>query len=271
MRPGASAIATVLAEARRRRARRALERQLDYQRAKSRDLDPGSAALLDAEFTAHAAQLADRLGRHRALAPTDRILEVGSGAHGHVFFLGREGCVGVDPLADAYRSLFPLWQGRARTVAASGESLPFADGSFDVVLSDNVVDHAEDPAAIVRELVRVLAPSGLLYFTVHVHHPLYERLSDLQLAAFALHLPLEIPAFADHTFHLTPAQAEALFEGLPLEVLECSTDVEATLREARRTPPRHVGDRLKRRFFKNATFELVARKRGRGATLGAAP
>lgn len=256
-----SPIGAWLSEARERRARRALERQLEYQTAKARSLDARDAALLEASLTARAAWLADRLGRHRALRPTDRILEVGSGAHGHVFFLGREGCVGVDPLADAYRSLFPRWQDRARTVAAAGESLPFADASFEIVLSDNVVDHAADPAAIVRELVRVLAPSGLLYFTVHVHHPIYERLSDLQLAAFALHLPIEVAAFADHTVHLTPERAEALFEGLPLEVLERSTDVAETLRAARNTPPRHPGDRLKRRFYKNATFELLARKR----------
>jgi 2-polyprenyl-3-methyl-5-hydroxy-6-metoxy-1,4-benzoquinol methylase len=45
--------------------------------------------------------------------------------------------------------------------------------SFDVVLCDNVVDHAESPKRIVAELTRILAPGGLLYFTVNIHHPVY--------------------------------------------------------------------------------------------------
>lgn len=254
-------IEPLFADARVRRARRALERQLAYQRAKARRLDPMAAVALEATFAAHTRALEQRLARHRPFGPGDGILEVGSGAHGHVFFLGLPGAVGVDPLADSYRTLFPRWQGRARTLAIGGEALPFPDGSFHVVLSDNVVDHAEDPAQIVRELVRVLAPGGLLYFTVHVHHPLYGVLSDLQLLAFALHVPVEVGAFADHTVHFTPGAAGRLFEGLPLDVLEQSVDVAAALRAARRARPRHPGDRLKRHLFKNATFELVARKR----------
>jgi len=39
------------------------------------------------------------------------------------------------------------------------------------------------------------------------------------------------------------------------------TGVAAAKEEWRTVPPRHAGDRLKRVFFKNARFELVARKR----------
>src|SRR3712207_7148876 len=51
----------------------------------------------------------------------------------------------------SYAVLFPAWQGRARTIAAGGEALPFDDGAFDVVLCDNVVDHATNPRRIVEE------------------------------------------------------------------------------------------------------------------------
>jgi SAM-dependent methyltransferase len=187
-----------------------------------------------------------------------RLLEVGSGAHGHVFFLGVDGAIGIDPLAEEYRELFPAWQSRARTVSAYGEALPFDDASFDVVISDNVVDHAESPGRIAREIARVLSPGGVLYFTVHVHHPIYGAASRLHGLWQAIGVPVEIGPFADHTVHLTLREARALFAGLGLRVVEEEAGIAAARAEARLAPARHAGDRLKRIFFKNAVYRLVA-------------
>ena len=41
--------------------------------------------------------------------------------------------------------------------------LPFADGAFDVIVSDMVLEHILDWAPALRELERVLAPGGVLY------------------------------------------------------------------------------------------------------------
>lgn len=49
-----------------------------------------------------------------------------------------------------------------RSVMADGAALPFADGSFDVVYSSNVLEHVPDRAAMVREMVRVARPGGLV-------------------------------------------------------------------------------------------------------------
>lgn len=43
--------------------------------------------------------------------------------------------------------------------------LPFADGSFDVVVSAWVIETVTDPLAAVTELLRVLAPDGLVVYT----------------------------------------------------------------------------------------------------------
>lgn len=189
------------------------------------------------------------------------VIEVGSGAHGLIFcFEGGERRVGVDPLAVDYRSLFPRWQRRAHTVAAVGESLPFREGSFDVVLCDNVVDHAESPAQIVRELVRILAPGGLLYFTVNVHHPLYSVAAGMHSSWRAIGLPYEIGPFADHTTHLTLTGATELFHNLPVQILSEKSSIDEARARARKQPARHFGDRLKRVFFKNALYEVVARR-----------
>ena len=179
-----------------RRARRALERQLDYQRAKAERVR-GHEAELMASMAEHSAGVRRKLDAVRPLTGAERVLEVGSGAHGLIFFFEGGEKVGIDPLADEYRTLFPAWQKRARTIAAFGEQLPFEASSFDVVLCDNVFDHAESPSRILAEIARVLAPGGLLYFTVNVHHPAYDWAATAHSAGRALGIPIEITPFAD--------------------------------------------------------------------------
>ncbi|HMH50908.1 MAG TPA: class I SAM-dependent methyltransferase [Candidatus Acidoferrum sp.] len=240
-----------------RRARRALERQLEYQQVKARAA-AGHEDDYIARMRARAARARAALERIRPIAADARVLEVGSGAHGLVFYFGATRGVGVDPLAAHYAGLFPLWQRRARTVAARGEDLPFADGMFDVVLCDNVVDHAECPARIVAEIARVLAAGGLLYFTVNFHHAIYSVAARLHSAWNAAGLHFEIGPFADHTVHLTRDSARALFDRLPLRILSEHGDVADAKSLARRRPPRHMGDHLTRVFFKNALYEVIA-------------
>jgi SAM-dependent methyltransferase len=190
-----------------------------------------------------------------------RFLEVGSGAHGILFGSGIERAVGVDPLALQYAGLFPAWQRNVPTLAAVGERLPFPDGAFDVVLCDNVVDHAEQPAAIMAEISRVLVPGGLLYFTVNVHHRVYSIASRAHGAWNAAGIRLEIGPFADHTVHLTPAQARGLFDGLPIDIRREHTYLDEAKERARRRRLRHPGHLLPWIFFKNARFEVVAERR----------
>jgi SAM-dependent methyltransferase len=245
----------------RRRAQRALERQLKYQQNKAVRIR-GHESTVISSMKQMSERVRDRLQELRPVNADARVLEVGSGAHGLIFFFGGAHNVGVDPLAHSYASLFPAWQRKAATVAAAGEALPFADHSFDVVLCDNVVDHAESPQRIVSEILRVLAPSGLLYFTVNVHHPIYSLASSAHETWQSIGINYEIGPFADHTVHLTQRRAEELFAGQPLRILKETNDVEAAKARARQLPPRHLGDRLKRVFFKNALYEVIGIKEG---------
>lgn len=249
--------ASWLERGRHRRAMRAIERQLEYQRRKAGALG-GREAEVVAAMRLHSREARSFIESVRPIPEGARVLEVGSGAHGLIFFFGARMGVGVDPLAVEYRTLFPAWQAEAQTVAAYGESLPFRDASFDVVLSDNVVDHAEDPARIVSEMARVLRPGGLLYFTVNVHHGVYRVAASLHAGWRALGVGFEIGPFADHTTHLTLTSARRLFDRLPLRFLHESHNVSEAVRQARARRPRHVGDRLKRVFFKNAVYKVVA-------------
>ena len=248
------------ARKRRERGRRALERQLEYQEKKAAALRSSQDDLVRSNFL-RCQILRQRLEKIATIPDNAKVLEVGSGAHGLIFYFGSSHGVGVDPLAVSYGNLFGQWQGCASTVAAVGESLPFPDRSFDVVLCDNVVDHAESPSQIVRELVRVLKPGGLLYFTVNVHHPVYAVAAGVHSSWRAVGLPYEVGPFADHTTHLTLGAAEELFNDLPLEMLSAKSNIDEARARARKQPARHAGDRLKRVFFKNALYEVVARRK----------
>ena len=67
-----------------------------------------------------------------------------------------------------------------RLVSAAGESLPFADGSFDVVYSANVLEHTQRPHAVLDEALRVLKPGGTLQFV----YPNYRSYYDGHYALF---------------------------------------------------------------------------------------
>lgn len=61
---------------------------------------------------------------------------------------------------------------------ADGMRLPFADGSFDIVTANMVVEHLADPSAVFSEVARVLAPGGRFVFvTPNVNHPVVRALS----------------------------------------------------------------------------------------------
>ena len=244
---------------RKKLADRALERQLEYQQKKAQHLK-GHEEEVIAAMQRSSTRVRELLEKFQTISDDARVIEVGSGAHGLIFYFGSRHGVGVDPLAVSYRNLFPRWQNSAATIAAVGEQLPFSNASFDVVLCDNVVDHAESPIGIVGELVRILKPGGLLYFTVNVHHPVYAMAAGVHSGWRALGVPYEIGPFADHTTHLTLPAASRLFQQLPVEILSEKSNIDEARARARKQPARHVGDRLKRVFFKNALYEVIGRR-----------
>jgi SAM-dependent methyltransferase len=241
------------------RAKRALERQLEYQRHKAETLkdvdDVGRSVFLRSQM------IRQKIAAVRPIADTDKVLEVGSGAHGLVFGFGGNFGFGVDPLAVEYKRLFPKWQHNAPTAAAIGEQLPFADNSFDVVLSDNVIDHARGPLKIVDEIIRVLKPGGVLYFTVNVHHPIYDLASRVHGLWNAAGLRLELSAFADHTVHFTEPMIRKALSQRSLEMLSQSSTVADTKKAQRNLRITNPDALLKKVFFKNALFEFVGVKR----------
>ncbi len=63
-------------------------------------------------------------------------------------------------------------------VAADAHALPFAGERFQRIECDAVLEHVVDPARVVAELVRVLAPGGYLHLVTPFCHPFHEYPKD---------------------------------------------------------------------------------------------
>ena len=115
----------------------------------------------------------DLLGLKRG----ERILDVGCGSGRHLLDAGRRDChaVGVELAAADLRTtrvyLYSLaceggLRARVNLLVASGERLPFADGSFDRVVCTEVLEHVPNDRLLVNEFVRVLRPGGTIAVSV---------------------------------------------------------------------------------------------------------
>ncbi len=98
------------------------------------------------------------------------ILDIGSGMGGFIVAAARNGAsvAGVEPNGDycAITRLRAARYGLPQTVAqAYGERLPFASGTFDAVLAQDIREHVRDPMAVLAEIRRVLKPDGVALVT----------------------------------------------------------------------------------------------------------
>jgi SAM-dependent methyltransferase len=125
------------------------------------DEDLGQAGWLQA---AEAREFASWLG-----AGVGSMLDVACGSGGISAFLAAEltaAVVGIDNDPHAIATANERGaEGCSFQVADANERLPFADGSFDVIFSNDSVHHLRDRFAVVRDWARVLRPGGQLLFT----------------------------------------------------------------------------------------------------------
>lgn len=104
------------------------------------------------------------------LRPGMRLLDVGCGpgsiTRGLAALLAPGEVIGVDlsedTLVSARQDALERGLANLHYQVASVYSLPFADASFDVVFAHQVLQHLKEPAAALREMLRVLRPGGLV-------------------------------------------------------------------------------------------------------------
>jgi SAM-dependent methyltransferase len=108
-----------------------------------------------------------------------------------------------------------------------GETLPFPEGSFDLVLSHEVIEHAEDDQSLVTEMVRVLKPGGrlalfcpnrLYFFETHGHY--WRGRYHFGNTPFINYLPDWLrDRLAPHVRAYTIGNLRALFAVLPVRII----------------------------------------------------
>lgn len=92
----------------------------------------------------------------------DRVLDLGSGSCENALWLP-SACryVGTDVSTSALAMAMEK-QRPALPVRSDGEALPFADGSFDALISTYALEHFHEPGITLLEAARVVRPGGLL-------------------------------------------------------------------------------------------------------------
>lgn len=191
-----------------------------------------------------AGSIVSRIRRHLGAGPA-RLLEVGCGTGGISLRLASEGFDVVAIDRQQYDSgALSAAQGYARQrqipvsiQQADAAHLPFRTAVFDGIVCSNVIEHLDDVAGALREMRRVLKPSGLAF----VDFPLFYSIHGGHIGEV-----VRIP-----WFHLLPASV-----------------VEATLRRrgGEATIPvyrslNRITDRAFRRHARRAGLTIVATRR----------
>ena len=115
-----------------------------------------------------------------------------------------------------------------RIFNAAGESLPLPSGTFDLILSHEVIEHVQDDRAAIREMIRTLKPGGrVVIFCPNRGYPfethgIYWRgkyhFGNIPIVNYLPHALRD--KLAPHVRVYSKRDLQRLFNGLPVKIIE---------------------------------------------------
>jgi len=162
--------------------------------------------------------IVENLGRVMRHSPGPDVLNVGSGPFFELDSIGSYGRAGrrvtvcdIDPRAVELAKQIHGEAIAGADVIQADAPLPYADGSFDLVVSMDVIEHVPEPLPWLRDVMRVLRPGGLLFLTT----PNYASLSLDIIERTALEGIARVQGFSRKELHpskMTPARLRNLLD-----------------------------------------------------------
>jgi SAM-dependent methyltransferase len=112
-------------------------------------------------------------------------------------------------------------------VCAAGERLPYPDNAFDVILSNEVIEHVQDDGAAIAEMVRVARPGGRIlifcpnrWYPVETHGIYWRGRYKFGNIPLVNYLPDPLRnRLAPHVRAYTARSLRKLFDGLPVRIV----------------------------------------------------
>lgn len=157
-----------------------------------------------------AEEILRRLEKH-VITHRRSILDLGSGMGEFVLACYKHGltCYGIEldlERVDFQKSWFRDNKAEIDLCIGIGEKLPFKTNTFDIVSCIDVLEHVDNPTAVVKEVVRVLKPRGIFYlmapnyiFPREPHYLVfYPPFLPKRLARIYLKLLRKPSSFIDH-------------------------------------------------------------------------
>jgi SAM-dependent methyltransferase len=135
-------------------------------------VDPFLIGMQDAQLSGWYNHETNELMTDFPVGPEDIVVDVGCGDGGALNFCAEKGAYVILADLDAERvSRAQAWiadkaPGRVEKHITDGNPLPLADGSVTRVICMEMLEHVDDPAVIMAELVRVGRPGARYLFTV---------------------------------------------------------------------------------------------------------